>query len=170
MVISSGAKQTSVAAVVVDTKGLFLAPSGSIAAADAVDVIADDDSRLTAKLLLVDDKIGVSVLRIIGEKLPRPAEFAEIGKIEVGESLFVLGRSSPEPTSRAVVQSILSAKGRMVHDDPVLQIDSSIGPGNPPGVVIDIDGKFVGLATKADGIQFVAPNDRLKRLLEKLPK
>jgi serine protease Do len=170
IVASNGANRNSVAAAVVDAKGLLLAPTAMIAANDTIIVIANDDSRLAAKLLHVDEKIGVSVFRIVGEKLPPPLEFAETDKLEIGESLIVLGRTSPEANSRVAVQSILSAKQRMVQGEQLLQIDSSIGPGNPSGVVIDIDGKFVGLATKAGGIQFVAPNDRLKRLLEKLPK
>jgi S1-C subfamily serine protease len=170
IVASVGGKQMSVAAVVVDSNGLLLAPSATMRAGDTVDVIANDNSRLAAKLLLVDDKIGVSVLRIVGAKRLKPLEFAEVRKFEVGESVLLLGRSGPDANGRLVHHAIVSAKDRMLVDEHVIQIDTSVGPGSPPGVVIDLDGKFVGLATKAGGIQFVAPHDRLKRLLVNLPK
>jgi serine protease Do len=153
----------------VDSKGIVLVPSESIGPAHTLVAIAEDGARTPAKLLYADPKLGIAVIRIMSEKQIPRLEFADRTKIEVGDATIGIGQY-PSRTDRIASTGIVSAVRELADKETYILTDMSLCPGSPPSVVLDIDGRVMGLSPRAGNIGFVVPCDRLQRLLEKPPK
>jgi putative serine protease PepD len=94
----------------------------------------------------------LAVVRAQGAALPS-ASFADSSTLKVGEIVLAVG--NPLGLRSSVTDGIISALGRTV-DEPngavlpnVIQTSAPINPGNSGGVLVDLDGKVVGIPTLA---------------------
>ncbi|MEX1110770.1 MAG: trypsin-like peptidase domain-containing protein [Chthoniobacterales bacterium] len=128
-----------------------------------------DGTRLPLKVVGVDDKTDLAVLKAEAAGLP-PVEWGDSDAIRVGE--FVCGIGAPFELDFTLTAGVISAKGRSnltstVYED-YLQTDAAINPGNSGGPLCDLDGRVVGVNTLINGLSrglsFAIPS-RLARMV-----
>ncbi len=115
--------------------------------AETVFVKLNDRRAFRAKVLGVDAKTDIAVLKIEGRNLPY-AKFADSDKARVGDVVFAIG--NPLGVGMTVTSGIISATGRSgmgLDYEDFLQTDAAINPGNSGGPLIDFEGRIVGMNT-----------------------
>lgn len=112
-----------------------------------------DGSRLPLRIVGVDDKTDLAVLKADAKGLPA-VQWGDSDAVRVGE--FVCGIGAPFELDYTLTVGVISAKGRSnltstVYED-YLQTDAAINPGNSGGPLCDIDGRVIGVNTLINGI------------------
>jgi len=143
--------------------------------ADNVEVTADDGRVFTAKVIGVDQRSDLALIKVDGAgKLPFVA-FAETSP-RVGDWVIAVG--NPFGLGGTVTAGIVSARGRDIGAGPYddfIQIDAAVNRGNSGGPAFDIDGKVIGVNTAivsptggSVGIAFAIPADTVKAVVAQL--
>ena len=132
-----------------------------------------DGTRMPVKLVGIDDKTDLAVLKADAEGLPA-VEWGDSDALRVGE--FVCGIGAPFELDYTLTVGVLSAKGRSnltetVYED-YLQTDTSINPGNSGGPLCDLDGRVVGVNTLINGfnrgLSFAIPAKQAREISDQL--
>ncbi len=131
-----------------------------------VTVTLTDKREFKAKVIGVDRRTDVAVLKIDAAKLP----VVKIGNAEqarVGEWVVAVG--SPFGFDNTVTAGIISAKARRLPDEtyvPFIQTDVAINPGNSGGPLFNLGGEVIGINSQIYsrsggfmGISFAIPID-----------
>jgi serine protease Do len=164
--------------------GFIMTPDGYIltnshvlegARADGVRVTLKDGRKFEAKLVGIDPKSDLAVLKINATGLPVVA-FGDSDKLRVGEFAFALG--APYDLRYTFTYGIISAKGRTdlvpgrADYEEYIQTDAAINPGNSGGPLVDIDGHVIGVNTLIygldQGLGFAIPINFAKRVADQL--
>ena len=151
---------------IVSADGLVLTNAHVVAHASEVTVKLTDRREFSAKVLGVDTKTDVAVLKIEATQLPIVA----IGKpadLSVGEWVLAIG--SPYGLDNTVTTGVVSAKSRTLPDDytvPFIQTDAAINPGNSGGPLFNARGEVIGINSQIytrsggyQGLSFAIPID-----------
>jgi len=153
--------------------GFIISPDGTIltnahVVADATNVTVKltDRREFEAKVLGVDDKTDVAVIKINAKDLP-VVHFSKGDNVQVGEWVVAIG--APFGFDNSVTAGIVSAKGRTLPDGsyvPFLQTDVAINPGNSGGPLFNLDGDVIGINSQIysrsggyEGVSFAIPID-----------
>ena len=115
--------------------------------AETVYVKLNDRREFRAKVLGVDPKTDIAVLKVEERNLPF-ARFADSDKVRVGDVVLAIG--NPLGVGMTVTSGIISATGRSgmgLDYEDFLQTDAAINPGNSGGPLIDFEGRIVGMNT-----------------------
>lgn len=111
-------------------------------------VVLDDGSELEARLVGTDPRTDLAVLKIDGKNKFTYVDFADGGKIHVGDWVVAVG--NPFGLGGTVTAGIVSARGRDigagVYDD-FIQIDAAVNRGNSGGPTFNLSGQVVGINT-----------------------
>jgi len=161
---------------IIDPAGYVVTNNHVVGNADKVEVILQDDSRHTAKIIGKDAKTDLALLKIEAPK-PLPAvKFGDSDKARVGDWVFAVG--NPFGLGGTVTKGIISARGRQAEDGnyiDFLQVDASINRGNSGGPTFDLDGDVIGINTAifspnggSVGIGFAIPSNAAKIVLDQL--
>jgi serine protease Do len=151
--------------------GFIISPDGTIltnahvvADAQTVTVKLTDRREFDAKVLGVDQKTDVAVLKIAAKDLP-VVHLAGADNVQVGEWVVAIG--APFGFDNSVTAGIVSAKGRTLPDGsyvPFLQTDVAINPGNSGGPLFNLDGDVIGINSQIysrsggyEGVSFAIP-------------
>ncbi|MFQ5844869.1 MAG: trypsin-like peptidase domain-containing protein, partial [Planctomycetota bacterium] len=144
-----------------------------------------DKTRVSAKLLGGDPATDLAVLRIdVAEAKKRGGSFrvAELGHsaaVQVGAYVIALG--SPRGLSMSLTAGVVSNTERYLGaamnlptGEPTgmynnwIQTDAAINPGNSGGPLVDLEGRVIGINTRAisggDGLGFAIPADVVRRV------
>ncbi len=167
--------------VIIDDLGHVITSWHVIEGASDGEVVLNDGTKLSAKLVGFDKATDLAVLKIETEGAHYPAvEFADSDSVRVGDVAIAIG--SPFSLQSSVTVGHVSQKGRKVHILPYedfIQTDAAINEGNSGGPLIDVDGRLMGINTakKTDdqergvGIAFAIPSNLAaviaKSLIEK---
>ena len=125
--------------------GYILTNSHVVAAADDITGKLNDKREYPAKVIGVDKRTDVAVIKIEASDLP----FVSIGdpeKLRVGDWVLAIG--SPFGFESTVTAGIVSAKGRSLPQEnyvPFIQTDVAINPGNSGGPLFNLEGEVVGI-------------------------
>ncbi|WP_179402533.1 DegQ family serine endoprotease [Burkholderia guangdongensis] len=141
--------------------------------ADTIYVTLTDKREFKAKLIGVDDRTDVAVVKIQASNLPTVA-IGDSNKVRVGEWVVAIG--SPFGLDNTVTAGIVSAKGRNTGDYlPFIQTDVAVNPGNSGGPLINMQGEVIGINSQIYsrtggfmGISFAIPIDEAMRVAEQL--
>jgi serine protease Do len=153
--------------------GFIISPDGTILTnahvvqdAQSVTVKLTDRREFDAKVLGVDEKTDVAVIKIDARNLP-VVSLAKADEVQVGEWVVAIG--APFGFDNSVTAGIVSAKGRTLPDGsyvPFLQTDVAINPGNSGGPLFNLDGEVVGINSQIysrsggyEGVSFAIPID-----------
>jgi len=155
--------------MIINKDGFILTNHHVVSGANEIEVILSDGSQYTGKVIGVDLKTDLAVIRIpAGEALP-VVVFGDSDKVEVGEWVVSIGH--PRGLDQTVTQGIISAKHRQGITDPsnyqdFLQTDAAINPGNSGGPLLNLDGQVIGvnsiIASQSggfEGIGFAIPSN-----------
>ncbi len=125
--------------------GFILTNAHVVDAADEITVRLTDKREFKAKVIGVDKRSDVAVLKIDAAALPAVA-IGDPNRLRVGEWVVAIG--SPFGFENTVTAGIVSAKGRSLPQEnfvPFLQTDVAINPGNSGGPLFNLKGEVVGI-------------------------
>src|SRR5476651_566523 len=141
--------------------------------ADTIYVTLTDKREFKAKLIGVDERTDVAVVKIQATSLPA-ITVGDSNKVRVGEWVLAIG--SPFGLDNTVTAGIVSAKGRDTGDYlPFIQTDVAVNPGNSGGPLINMQGEVIGINSQIYsrtggfmGISFAIPIDEAMRVADQL--
>ncbi|MBT4006151.1 MAG: Do family serine endopeptidase [Rhodospirillales bacterium] len=161
--------------VILDPKGLIVTNVHVIKGADQIRVVLADRREFDAKVILIDKRTDLAVLKInaAGEELPHLV-IRDSDALEVGDLVLAIG--NPFGVGQTVTSGIVSALARTsigVTDYRFfIQTDAAINPGNSGGALVSIDGGLVGINTAiysksggSIGIGFAVPSAMVRTVL-----
>ncbi|MFB1485610.1 MULTISPECIES: Do family serine endopeptidase [unclassified Thiocapsa] len=161
---------------IVDSDGHIVTNHHVIEGAGEVTIVLNDGTSHVARVVGVDPKTDLAVLKI---DVDRPLVAVELGgssKARVGD--WVLAVGNPFGLGGSVNAGIISARGRDINSGPYddyLQIDAPINRGNSGGPLFDIDGRVIGVNTAIFspsggnvGIGFAIPAETVERVVADL--
>jgi serine protease Do len=158
---------------IISPDGYVLTNAHVVEGADEVYVTLTDKREYKAKIIGVDKRTDVAVVKIEGSNLPR-LTFGDSNKLRVGEWVIAIG--SPFGLDNTVTAGIISAKARDTGDYlPLIQTDVAVNPGNSGGPLINMRGEVIGINSQIYsrsggymGISFAVPIDEAIRVSEQL--
>ncbi|HEX8296521.1 MAG TPA: trypsin-like peptidase domain-containing protein [Chthoniobacteraceae bacterium] len=143
---------------IVRADGLILTNNHVIAHAQKLSVRLKDGRSFPAKVVGIDDKTDIAVLRVEAKDLP-VVEFGDSDKLRVGQLVCAIG--TPFNQDYSFTAGWVSGKGRtnllgpstssILYED-YIQTDAFINPGNSGGPLFDVEGKVIGMNTLINGI------------------
>ncbi|KAF1030360.1 MAG: Periplasmic pH-dependent serine endoprotease DegQ [Burkholderia plantarii] len=160
--------------------GFILSPDGYVMTnahvvddADTIYVTLTDKREFKAKLIGVDERTDVAIVKINASNQPTVA-IGDSNKVRVGEWVVAIG--SPFGLDNTVTAGIVSAKGRNTGDYlPFIQTDVAVNPGNSGGPLINMQGEVIGINSQIYsrtggfmGISFAIPIDEAMRVADQL--
>ena len=116
---------------------------------EGITVRLKDGRKFPAKLVGMDDKSDLAVIKIDAQQLPT-VELGDSDAAKVGQFAFAIGAPFELPYTFTV--GVISAKGRnnLTNSrsyEEYIQTDASINPGNSGGPLCDIEGRVIGVNT-----------------------
>jgi serine protease Do len=159
--------------VIIDASGVALTNAHVVEGAEEVEVTLLDGSRHKAKVVGVDTKTDLAVLRIEGARNFPALRLGNSDEVRVGD--WVLAVGSPFGLDATVTSGIVSAKARQIGAGPYddfLQTDAAINPGNSGGPLVNMRGEVIGINTAivrgGSGIGFAIPSNLARRVSAEL--
>jgi serine protease Do len=158
---------------ILSADGFIMTNAHVVDGADKIIVTLPDKREFTAKLVGVDKRSDVAVVKVEGKGLPA-VKIGDISKLRVGEWVLAIG--SPFGLDNSVTAGIVSAKQRDTGEFlPFIQTDVAINPGNSGGPLINMRGEVVGINSQIYsrsggymGISFSIPIDEAIRVSDQL--
>lgn len=159
---------------IISADGYVLTNAHVVDGADDVYVKMTDKREFKAKVIGVDKRTDVALLKIDGgNNLPR-LTLGDPDKIKVGEWVIAIG--SPFDLDNTVTAGIISAKARDTGDYlPLIQTDVAVNPGNSGGPLINMRGEVIGINSQIYsrsggymGISFAVPIHEAMRVVDQL--
>jgi len=158
---------------IIDKDGTILTNNHVVSQADEIEVRLSNNKKYKGKVVGVDEKTDIAVIRIkAGGDLP----YVKLGnseKMRPGDWVMAIG--NPFGLEHTVTVGVVSAIGRAIGGGPYakfIQTDASINPGNSGGPLFNTKGEVIGLNTMiyaaGQGIGFAIPIDLAKSLVPQL--
>jgi len=158
---------------ILTSDGVIMTNAHVVEGADEVIVTLTDNREFKAKIIGVDKRTDVAVVKIEASGLPA-VKIGDVSRLKVGEWVMAIG--SPFGLDNTVTAGIVSAKQRETGDYlPFIQTDVAINPGNSGGPLINMRGEVVGINSQIysrsggfQGISFAIPMDEATRVSDQL--
>jgi serine protease Do len=160
--------------VIVDTSGVALTNAHVVEKASDIEVVTLDGAKHKAKVVGIDKKTDLAVLRLDdGKGQFNAARLGDSDRMQVGDWVIAVG--SPFGLQATVTAGIISAKARQLGPNPFddfLQTDAAINPGNSGGPLVNMQGEVIGINTAivagGSGIGFSIPSNMAKKIYTEL--
>ena len=160
--------------VLVNTDGNIVTNAHVVKGGGATEirVVLADKREFDARVILLDEKSDIAVLKIEGGDGRFPyLEFEDSDRAEVGDLVLAIG--NPFGVGQTVTSGIVSALARteVASSDAqvFIQTDAAINPGNSGGALVDMAGRLLGINTAifsrsggSVGIGFAIPSNLVK--------
>lgn len=164
--------------VIISLDGYILTNNHVIAKARAVSVTLPDKREFKGKIVGVDPKADLAVVKVDATNLP-VVPWGDAAKLQVGE--YVLAVGNPFGLNSTVTLGIVSAVGRghmgITQYEDFIQTDAAINPGNSGGALVNTNGELVGINTAIfsqsggyQGVGFAVSTTMAKPIYESLVK
>ena len=158
---------------IIESNGLILTNAHVVEGATTIYVTLTDKREFKAKLLGLDKRTDVAVVKIEARDLPK-LPLGDSSKVRVGEWVLAIG--SPFGLENTVTAGIVSAKSRDTGDYlPFIQTDVAVNPGNSGGPLLNTTGQVIGINSQIFsrsggymGISFAIPIDEAMRVADQL--
>ena len=162
---------------IVTNDGYILTNAHVVRGASEVTVRFVDRREYAAKVVGLDVRTDVAVLKIDGKNLPT-VKLGDASKLKPGQWVVAIG--SPFGMQNSVTAGIVSATARTLPDDryvPFIQTDVAVNPGNSGGPLFNLNGEVVGINSQIYsqtggymGLSFAIPIDVANDVREQLVK
>ena len=139
-----------------------------------VEVVMDDEKVIPAKVIGVDPKTDLALIKVEGTG--HPYLHLAAAKPRVGEWVVAMG--NPFGLSSTVTAGIVSAEGRDIGSGPYddyIQIDAPVNKGNSGGPTFNLKGEVIGVNTAifspsggSVGIAFDIPSTTVATIIPQL--
>ena len=160
---------------IVASDGVILTNAHVVDGADEVTVKLTDRREYRAKVLGVDKRSDIAVLKIDAKNLPT-VRIGDSSAASVGEWVLAIG--SPFGLENTASSGIISAKSRALPDDgyvPFIQTDVAVNPGNSGGPLFNLKGEVIGINSQiysssggSQGLSFAIPIDVASKVKDQL--
>ncbi|HEX2828924.1 MAG TPA: DegQ family serine endoprotease [Burkholderiales bacterium] len=130
---------------IITTDGYVLTNAHVVSDADEVTVRLADSREFKGKIVGVDMRTDVALLKLAATGLPT-VKLGNSESLKVGEWVAAIG--SPFGFVNTITAGIVSAKGRSLPDEsfvPFIQTDVAVNPGNSGGPLLNLKGEVVGI-------------------------
>jgi len=170
--------------VIVSSEGYIVTNNHVIEDANEIEVILNDNSKYTAKLIGSDPSTDIAVLKIEGSGFI-PIRIGNSDDLHIGE--WVLAVGNPFNLTSTVTAGIVSAKARninllsdrtqqnVVPIESFIQTDAAVNPGNSGGALVNTKGELVGINTAIasvtgsySGYSFAVPVNLVQKVMRDL--
>lgn len=167
--------------VLVSPDGYILTNNHVVDGAEKVNVELNDQSSHMAKVIGVDPRSDIAVLKIEGSGLPT-VPIGDSSKVEVGDVVLAIG--NPLNVGQTVTMGIISAKSRTTGTggnasyEDFLQTDAAINRGNSGGALVNLRGELIGIPSQIlsgglggggnIGIGFAIPSTMARSVMDQL--
>ncbi len=150
---------------IIRSDGVILTNAHVVNGASDVTVRMTDRREYTAKVIGVDTKSDIAVIKINAKDLP-VVKMGDSKSLKVGEWVLAIG--APFGFENSATAGIVSAKGRTLDSGyvPFIQTDVPINPGNSGGPLFNMKGEVVGINSQIysrsggyQGVSFSIPID-----------
>jgi len=162
---------------IVSAEGYILTNAHVVDDATEVTVKLTDNREFQAKVIGVDRRTDVALVKIDAKNLPT-VRIGDPSKARVGEWVAAIG--SPFGLENTVTAGIISAKSRSLPDEtyvPFIQTDVAINPGNSGGPLFNMAGEVIGVNSQIYsrtggymGLSFAVPIDVAMKVKNDLQK
>ncbi len=162
---------------IVSGEGYILTNAHVVRDATDITVKLTDRREYPAKLIGLDDRTDVAVIKIEGKDLPT-VRIGDPSKLKPGQWVIAIG--SPFGMENSVTAGIVSATSRDLPDEqyvPFIQTDVAVNPGNSGGPLFNLAGEVVGINSQIYsqsggymGLSFAIPIDMANDVREQLMK
>ena len=165
---------------IVAKEGYIFTNAHVVDGADIVKVGLNNNKTYVAKVVGVDKKVDVAVIKIDApsEDL-KPVDFGDSKKLQTGEWVLAIG--NPFALQNTVTTGIVSAKGRREQISggdsyqDFIQTDAAVNPGNSGGPLVNLHGEVVGINSSIYtrtggymGVSFAIPINMAAKVAEDL--
>jgi serine protease Do len=160
---------------IVSPDGLILTNAHVVSEGADINVKLTDKREFDAKVLGVDKRTDIAVLKIEAKDLPS-VRIGNAENLKVGEWVAAIG--SPFGFENTVTSGIVSAKARSLPSEnyvPFIQTDVAVNPGNSGGPLFNLDGEVVGINSQIFsrtggymGLSFAIPIDVAMKVKDEL--
>lgn len=170
--------------VIVSSDGYIVTNNHVIEDASEIEVVLNDNSKYTAKIIGTDPSTDIAVLKIDAPNL-RAMPIGNSDDINIGE--WVLAVGNPFNLTSTVTAGIVSAKARninllsdrtkstVVPIESFIQTDAAVNPGNSGGALVNTRGELVGINTAIasqtgsySGYSFAVPVNLVTKVMHDL--
>ena len=130
---------------IIGADGYVITNAHVVDGADEVTVTLSDKREFKARVIGVDKRTDIALLKIDGRDLPKVV-IGDPDKLKVGEWVVAIGK--PFGLENTMTAGIVSAKGRDLPQEnlvPFIQTDVAINPGNSGGPLFNMRGEVVGI-------------------------
>ncbi len=133
---------------IISSDGYVLTNAHVVADASEVTVKLTDRREFAAKVIGVDKRSDVALIKIRASGLP-VVRFGDPARIRPGQWAIAIG--SPFGFDNSVTAGVVSAVGRPLPDDSgssfvtFIQTDAAVNPGNSGGPLFNLDGQVIGI-------------------------
>ena len=166
---------------IIDSAGYVVTNYHVIQNVDKIKVKLHDDSEFEAKIVGVDQRTDLALLKIDTSKDLSFVIFADDRLSRVGDWAIAIG--NPFGLNQSVTAGIISSKARDIDSDRdgivnnYIQTDAPINSGNSGGPLFDLNGKVIGVNTSIystsgsnAGVGFAIPSQTVQKVVEQLKK
>jgi len=161
---------------IIRANGVILTNAHVVHGATQITVKLADHREYPAKVLGLDSKTDVAVLKIDAHDLPI-VRLGDPTALAVGD--YVLAIGAPYGLEETATAGIVSAKGRDLPDSdhavPFIQTDVAVNPGNSGGPLFDATGGVVGINSQIysrsggfEGLSFAIPIDVAEHVADQI--
>lgn len=170
--------------VIVSSEGYIVTNNHVVQDASEIEVILNDNSKYTAKIVGADPSTDIAVLKIEGTGF-QPIPLGNSDELKIGE--WVLAVGNPFNLTSTVTAGIVSAKARninllserngkdVVPIESFIQTDAAVNPGNSGGALVNTRGELVGINTAIasqtgsySGYSFAIPVNLVQKVMRDL--
>ena len=170
--------------VIISSEGYIVTNNHVIEDASEIEVILNDNTKYTAKLVGADPSTDIAVLKIEGTGF-QPIPIGNSDDLRIGE--WVLAVGNPFNLTSTVTAGIVSAKARninllsdrtqqnVVPIESFIQTDAAVNPGNSGGALVNTKGELVGINTAIasqtgsySGYSFAIPVNLVQKVMRDL--
>ncbi len=164
------------AGFIISKDGLLVTNNHVIDEASDISVVLNSGERYKAKIVSIDKKTDIALLKINTDKELKFAKFGDSNKARIGDWVIVVG--NPYGLGMSVSTGIVSAKGRNLNNgqvDEFIQTDAAINNGNSGGPMFNLRGEIIGISTSilsptggSVGIGFAIPSSTATQIVKQL--
>jgi S1-C subfamily serine protease len=171
-----------------DTEGHIITNNHVVEGADLIRVDFSDGTSAVATVIGKDSQSDLAVIKVdVPPAQLKPIEIADSTQVRIGQVVVAIG--NPFRLNGSMTTGIISGLGRSLLIDSidssglsysipdVIQTDAAINPGNSGGVLVDIEGKLIGVTTAIEspvransGIGYVVPSVIVQKVVPILIK
>ena len=175
-------QQSTGSGVIISSDGYIATNYHVVEDADELEVRLDDNRRIDAELVGVDEDTDLALIKIDVENLPNVG-FGDSDQVEIGE--WVLAVGNPFDLNNTVTAGIVSAKARNIKliggrqnrygIESFIQTDAVVNRGNSGGALVNLEGELIGINTAIatntgtfNGYSFAVPSILVKKVMDDL--